>query len=126
MKETAFSIEHIPSILYGAESDQVYLFIHGKCGKKEEAKEFAESACHRNWQVLAIDLPEHGARCGAQGQFDPWHVVPELKTVMSYIQRRWKRIALRANSIGAWFGMLAFSETTLEICIVSLSLLFWI
>lgn len=118
MKETVFNIKHIPAILYGEPSNQVYLFVHGKCGYKEEGKNFAQLVCPLGWQVLAIDLPEHGARKGEAGSFDPWHVVPELRAVMVFARQHWSCIALRATSIGAWFSMLAFSEETLERCLL--------
>ena len=62
MKETVFQIEQIPAILYGEEAEKLYLFVHGKCGYKEEAKDFAELVGPHGWQVLAVDLPEHGDR----------------------------------------------------------------
>lgn len=114
MKETFFQIEHIPAVLYGGEADRVYLFVHGRHGRKEEAGPFAETACPKGWQVLAVDLPEHGARQGGAETLDPWHVVPELQTVLAYLKGRWPRIALRADSIGAWFSMLAFEGTPPE------------
>ena len=107
MMESVFQIEHIPAVLYGAESEGVYLFVHGKCGQKEEAKDFAGTVCPRGWQVLGIDLPEHGSRKDETEAFDPWHAVPELQTVLAYARSRWSHVALRANSIGAWFSMLA-------------------
>ena len=107
MKEAKFDIHGIPAVLYGEESDRLYLFIHGKCGCKEEAGDFAETVSSRGWQVLGIDLPEHGSRKGETDAFDPWHLVPELQTVLDYAKTRWSRIALRANSIGAYFAMLA-------------------
>ena len=107
MMESVFQIEHIPAVLYGAESEGVYLFVHGKCGQKEEAKDFAGTVCPRGWQVLGIDLPEHGSRKDETEAFDPWHAVPELQTVLAYVRSRWSHVALRANSIGAWFSMLA-------------------
>ncbi|MEA4921064.1 MAG: alpha/beta hydrolase [Clostridiaceae bacterium] len=97
----------------GDDADCIWLFVHGKSGYKEEAGAFAEIACPKGWQVLSIDLPEHGERKGEPG-LDPWHVVPELQEVMAYMRKRWKRIALRANSIGAWFSMLAFTGIPLE------------
>lgn len=118
MKETVFQIEHIPAVLYGQESDRVFLFIHGKHGCKEGAKPFAETVCPKGWQVLALDLPEHGARRGGDETLAPWHVVPEVQTVLAYIQSRWSRVALRADSIGAWFGMLALADTPLEQCLL--------
>ena len=117
MNKKLFQIMDIPAVLYGAESDKLYLFVHGKCGCKEEAEDFAEIVCPSGWQVLGIDLPEHGSRKGETDAFDPWHVVPELQTVMEYARAHWSRIALRANSIGAWFSMLAFQEEALEQCL---------
>lgn len=119
-------INHIPAILYGKESDKVFLYVHGQCGCKEDAETFAEVAVFRGWQVLSIDLPEHGERTGESitgvakevNRFNPWTVVPELKIVMEYIDNKWKKKALAANSIGAWFCMQAFAETEFEKCLM--------
>lgn len=113
MAATKFCVHDIPAVLYGEDSDRVWLFVHGKHGYKEEAEAFAKSACPRGAQVLAIDLPEHGERKAAVG-FDPWHVVPELREVMTVLRQRWVHVSLRANSIGAWFSMLAFPDVPLE------------
>ena len=113
MTFTKFQIHNIPTILYGEPSDQIWLFIHGKCGYKEEAEAFAEIVCPKGVQVLAIDLPEHGERKAVTG-FDPWYVVPELQRVMTYLHQHWAYVSLRANSIGAWFSMLAFADTPPE------------
>ena len=83
MKESQFEIKHIPAVLYGEDSDRVYLFVHGKCGCKEEAVAFAEVVCPQGYQVLSIDLPEHGSRKGETNAFDPWHVVPELEALLA-------------------------------------------
>ena len=117
MQETFFSIDHIPAVLYGGDAGRVYLFVHSKCGYKEEARAFAELACPKGWQVLSIDLPEHGARKGGAEPFDPWHAVPELQAVLKYARPRWKQIALRATSLGAWFSMLACASEPLEKCL---------
>ncbi|MCI2105796.1 MAG: alpha/beta hydrolase [Intestinimonas sp.] len=109
MTAVKFQIHDIPAILYGVNSNRIWLFVHGKCGYKEEAEAFAEIACPKGAQVLAIDLPEHGKRKSETG-FDPWHVVPELREVMAYLRQRWMHICLRANSIGAWFSMLALPD----------------
>lgn len=114
MKEAIFEINGIPAVLYGEASDRVYLYVHGKCGFKEEARELAECVCPLGAQVLGVDLPGHGARRGAADSFDPWHAVPELQAVMAYARRQWPRISLRATSIGAWFSMLAFQDTPPE------------
>ena len=62
MKKQTMTLAGIPAILYGSRSRNVYLYLHGKNGCKEEAERFAATACEAGWQVLAIDLPEHGAR----------------------------------------------------------------
>lgn len=65
MKTQKLEISGIPALLYGKESRKVYLYVHGKMGCKEEALPFAELACPAGYQVLAVDLPEHGERRAA-------------------------------------------------------------
>ncbi|PWJ52122.1 alpha/beta hydrolase [Faecalicatena contorta] len=116
MKQTVsyikFKIGNIPAILFGEPSDNLYLFLHGQGGNKEEASAIAEIACPAGWQVLGIDLPGHGERTDSDN-FVPWTVVPELRWVFDNMKFKYKHIALRANSIGAWFGMLAFTDKPL-------------
>lgn len=114
MEETYFKIKNIPAVVYGGDAEKAYIFIHGKCSCKEEARAFAEIAVPKGFQVIGADLPEHGERKGETGTFDPWHAVPELREVMEYAEKRCKHISLRANSIGAWFSMLAFRGKPLE------------
>lgn len=114
MKKEIFPIGDIPSILWGNPSDKVYLCIHGQGGCKEEAEDFAGIAVQRGWQVLSIDLPEHGDRAGTEKKLLPWLVVPELQAVMGFAKSRWDSIALRAGSIGAWFSMLSYADERLE------------
>lgn len=101
-------------ILYGEPSERVYLFVHGKLGFKDEAEAFAAIACPTGIQVLSVDLPEHGERKEMRDAFNPWTVVPELRSVMAYIKTRWNEVSLRANSIGAYFSMLAFGDAELH------------
>ena len=77
MKTQKLEISGIPALLYGEESRKVYLYVHGKMGCKEEALPFAELACPAGYQVLAVDLPEHGERKGSSEKLLPWVVVPE-------------------------------------------------
>ncbi len=104
----------IPAVLYGEPSRRAYLFVHGQCGCKEEGSAFAEIACPAGYQVLAIDLPEHGARKGEENRFNPWTAVSELQAVLGYMKSQWSEISLRANSIGAHFAMLAFAGEELH------------
>ena len=59
MKETGMW-GHTPYLCYGQTSDQVCLFLHGQSGHKEEGERFAQIANPKGWQVVAIDLPQHG------------------------------------------------------------------
>ena len=102
MKESR--IEDIPAIIWGAPSQKIYLYIHGQGGYKEEANGFANIACRHDWQVLSIDLPEHGERKHEKNSFVPWKVVPELLTVMEFVKCHWSHVSLFANSIGAWLA----------------------
>ena len=114
MKTQKLEISGIPALLYGKESRKVYLYVHGKMGCKEEALPFAELACPAGYQVLAVDLPEHGERKGSSEKLLPWVAVPELEAVYSYAAERWKNVSLRATSIGAWFSMLALQAKPLR------------
>ena len=113
MTEEKFLIGHIPAALYGEPSQRAYLFVHGQCGRKEEGAVFAEVVCPKGLQVLAVDLPEHGARRGETDRLNPWTAVPELQAVLGYMRSRWSEISLRANSIGAHFCLLAFAGETI-------------
>lgn len=110
MKQFEMKIGDIPAILYGSQSEKIFLFVHGQNGNKEEAWHFGEIVSEKGWQVLSIDLPEHGERKQETGKFFPWVVVPELQQVWAWMAIHWRQIALRADSIGAWFSMLAFGE----------------
>jgi len=112
-----FKIQGIPAIVYGKSSEKLFLYIHGKNGRKEEAEQFASIACRKGYQVLGFDLPEHGERKDETGTFNPWHAVPEFKCILSNAKDRWDRISVRANSIGAYFSMLSFADEQIDRCL---------
>ena len=114
MREERFVIQGIPAVRYGDSSENLYLYIHGKMGRKEEAAHLAQIVCPKGYQVLSIDLPGHGERTGEMERFVPWEAVPELQAVYGLARQRWKKISLYANSIGAYFSLLAFQEAKLE------------
>ena len=111
---TQFMVHHIPVVLHGDSSEKLFLYIHGKMGRKEEAARIAEIVCPKGYQVLGIDLPGHGERTGEMERFVPWEVVPELRAVYDYAQEHWNYVSLYANSIGAYFSLLAFREDKIE------------
>ena len=117
MKEQKNVIDGIPAIFWGEKTDSVFLFIHGKLGCKEEARAFAEVACPKGFQVIGIDLPEHGERKNGKVPLYPWTVIPELQGVMKYLKENYKDISIRANSIGAWFTMMAFQDEESANCL---------
>ena len=84
MKTQKLEISGIPALLYGEESRKVYLYVHGKMGCKEEALPFAELACPAGYQVLAVDLPEHGEHRGSSEKLLPWVAVPEFAAGYKY------------------------------------------
>ena len=108
MKTKLIQIGAIPAVLYGDPSEQGYLFLHGQMGHKEEAEAFAQVVCPKGVQVLSIDLPGHGARQGRGEELAPWTAVPDICAALDWTKDRWKTVSLRANSIGAYFAMLAF------------------
>ncbi len=114
MKKQNLMMAGVPAILYGERSRRAYLYIHGKQGCKEEAERFACTACEMGWQVLAIDLPEHGARQNSPEKLLPWSAVPEIQAVYARMQPVWAHIRLYGVSLGAWLAMHALQDTAPE------------
>ncbi len=114
MKKQRMTISGIPAILYGSRSRKIYLYVHGKNGCKEEAERFAYTACEAGWQVLAVDLPEHGARRNSPEKLLPWTVIPEIQAVYARMKPVWAHIRLYGVSIGAWFSMQALQNDVPE------------
>ncbi|MGN1250884.1 MAG: alpha/beta hydrolase [Candidatus Spyradocola sp.] len=110
MKTEFFALSGVPAVLYGDPAPRVLLCVHGKMGCKEEGEWVARTACPLGWQVLAVDLPEHGARKGCPERLVPWQTVPELRAAMEYARARWRTVALYAVSIGAAFSLEAFAD----------------
>ena len=107
MEKIKLEVAGIPAVLYGKRSRRVYLYVHGKNGSAAEAARFARTACPAGWQVLAVDLPEHGTRKNSPEKLVPWVVTRELQAVYARMQPVWKHIRVYGVSIGAWFAMQA-------------------
>lgn len=114
MKTNQFYIKNIPAMLYGDNADKVCLYIHGKGGNKQEAKNLAAIICPYGFQVLSVDLPEHGERKTDAAKLVPWVAVPELQNLLLYAKEHWQVISVYACSIGAYFSLLAFSRETFK------------
>ena len=109
--ERNLKINHITAVLYGEYSDKVYLYIHDKYGCKEDARKFYEVVKEDGWQVLAMDMPEHGERKGGPEMMNPWTLVPELALLHSYALDRWSTICLKASGLSAYFCLCAYPRT---------------
>ena len=96
MQTSLFSISGIPAVLYGESAPDLWLYVHGKCGCKEEAESFADIACPTGAQVLALDLPEHGARAQESETCTPWNAVPELQEAYQFDAGQWHSAHVQA------------------------------
>ena len=109
-------IDKIPALLWGNPSQKIFIYIHGQGGNKEEAEFFSKLVCKYDWQVISIDLPEHGERTIEKDRFNPWNILPELEMLITFVKDRWNEISLYANSIGAYFSMLAYKNEKINSC----------
>ncbi len=95
-------------------NSRVILFLHGKHGCKEEALAHADLFLAAGWDVLALDLPEHGERADRADRKDclPWVVIPEWRAAVHWLEERYapEKIGLYALSISAWFVMRSFRD----------------
>ena len=82
MEKIKLEVAGVPAVLYGKRSRRVYLYVHGKNGSAAEAARFARTACPAGWQVLAVDLPEHGTRKNSPEKLVPWVVTRELQAAL--------------------------------------------
>lgn len=110
-------IENIPTLIWGPDSDKVYIYVHGKMGCKENAEHFAEIAISRGYQVISFDLPEHGERKNQEYSIMVWNAVKDLKHVSNYVINKWKEINLYACSLGAYFSLLAYKDIDMKKCL---------
>jgi len=126
MKTENLRINGIPAVLYGEASEKIVLYLHGKYGRKEEALALAPLLQEAGWQILAVDLPEHGERAGNPDDLNaggvpkrcfPWVVIPEWQAIVRWIRERYSRIVFCAVSMSAWFLMRSFRSERFEQCL---------
>ena len=119
MDTQSFMIGNMPAALYGEPSEKGFIFVHGLCGRKEEGARFAEIAAPLGWQTLAVDLPGHGGRQD-DTPLVPWEAGRELRAALDYARSMWKRVGVRAISLGAYIALTAFAdEAPLDMCLLS-------
>ncbi|NEU29089.1 alpha/beta hydrolase [Paenibacillus ottowii] len=99
-------IEGIPAILWGSESDKIFIVIHGNMSHKADDVTviFAEEATAQGYQVISFDLPEHGER-------------KEEAYVCKVQNCVYDDISIFACSMGAYFSLLAYNHFPLRQCL---------
>lgn len=117
MKTEKFYIGNIPVIVWGEQSEKVYLYVHGKMSRKEDAAEFAKIAENSGWQTVSFDLPAHGERKSEAYSCNIWNGISDLRQLESYIFSAWSRVSLFACSIGAYFCLHAYEGRAFEKCL---------
>lgn len=116
-KQSKFQINNIPAILYGSTSTKLYLYVHGKEARKEEAERFAIIAEKSGYQVLSFDLPEHGERVAESYPCTVQNGVRDLAAAYSFVKDKYSRVSLYACSIGAYFSLLAYRDVKFDKCL---------
>jgi len=117
MKKDILRIDDIPAILWGKRSEKIYIHVHGKMGRKENAEQFAEIAENKGYQTLCFDLPEHGERADNSYRCDVWNGIHDLNIVADYVFYKWNQVSLFANSLGAYFALNAYTDRPFEKCL---------
>lgn len=72
MEVQNIKINNIPVMIWGKNSDKLYIHVHGKMSCKEYAEDFAKIAETKGYQTLSFDLPEHGERKDMDYRCDIW------------------------------------------------------
>lgn len=112
------NIDGIPALVWGSESKEVYIHVHGKMSRKECAEDFAAIAEIKGYQTLSFDLPEHGERAeNHEYRCDIWNGIRDLKLITDYAFEHWKAVCLYGSSLGAFFILHAYKELPIKKCL---------
>jgi uncharacterized protein len=116
METKSITIDGIPALLWGGDSPEVFIAVHGRMSSKTDIPiaMLAEEAVPLGYQVLSFDLPEHGDRTDDPTLCKIQPCVSDLKKVFAYASARASSIRLWANSMGAYFCLLAYQEEAIE------------
>lgn len=116
MIKRVITINNIPSITWGDDSDRVVIAVHGNQSNKADVpiEILANNASTKGYQVLSFDLPKHGDRVNESTLCKVQPCIDELQIIMQYAKTKWKHISLFANSMGAYFSLLAYPSEPLE------------
>ena len=82
--------------------DRALLYVHGMGGSAAEAEQFA-SLCP-GCEVVGAEIAD----------FTPWGAREPIRSAFAALRGRHESVSLLANSIGAYFAMLALSDQPVE------------
>lgn len=117
MRTQKIKINEIPAIIWGEQSDKLYIHVHGKMSRKEYAQSFAQIAQRKGYQTLSFDLPGHGERINTDYRCDIWNGMHDLSAVYDYAFSNWSDISLFACSIGAYFSLNTYADRSFTKCL---------
>lgn len=117
MKTKSILIDNIPAIIWGEQSEKIYIHVHGKMSRKEYAEQFAEIAEKKGYQTLSFDLPEHGERNDSSYRCDIWNGMNDLASIADFAFLQWKEVSLFACSLGAYFSLNTYIDKPFKKCL---------
>jgi len=116
LKRSVF-VESIPAILWGPPSGDVYIFVHGKMSRKEDAEAFARIAADKKHQVISFDLPGHGERKTGKAECTVQDGVHDLSIIGDFVKHKWNNVSLFGCSLGAYFSLAAYQDLEFAKCL---------
>lgn len=119
MKQERITIRNIPALVWGEESDQVFIAVHGLMSNKADdaLAILAEEATAVGIQTLSFDLPQHGERKDDPRPCKLTTGMEDLNSIMEYAKTRWPRLSLFACSMGAYFSLQTWQDVKFEKCL---------
>jgi len=114
MKREKICINGIPAIIWGVDSDKIFIHVHGKMSRKEYAEQFALIAEDKGYQTISFDLPEHGERTNHSYRCDVWNGMKDLALIADYVFEKWNSVSLYACSLGAYFALNAYGNRNFD------------
>ncbi|MBO5500702.1 MAG: alpha/beta hydrolase [Clostridia bacterium] len=117
MTAQRITIAGIPALIWGEESEKVYLCVHGKMSDKESAAGIAALAAEKGYQTISFDLPQHGERKNEERRCDIWNGKEDLTRIGEYVFERWREVSLYACSLGAYFSLHAYADRPFRRCL---------
>jgi alpha-beta hydrolase superfamily lysophospholipase len=109
-------VGNIPAILWGDESEKIFITIHGNMSNKADDViiVFAEEATKLGFQVLSFDLPKHGDRKSETTLCKVQNCVEDLNVIMEYAKSLSNNVSVFGCSIGAYFSLVAYMHEELR------------